>query len=117
MSNGQLMKKILLVLVLSLLIVSTAFCADNCETITVSDTAIGFTAAKITKPNIEVNFAFCVLAGAQIRFWFDGTSPTATVGQLLEVGQNLTLITRGDIINFKAIRTGAVSGTLSVCYK
>jgi len=117
MLNGQLIKKIFLVLVLSLLVVSTAFCADNCETITVSDTAIGFTTSKITKPNIEVTFAFCVLAGAQVRFWLDGTSPTTTVGQLLEVGQTLTLTTRGDIINFKAIKTGTTSGTLSCCYK
>jgi len=111
------MKKILLVLLFSFLMVPTAFCADNCETITVADTAIGFTASKITKPNIEVSFAFCVLAGAQIRFWIDGTSPTTTVGQLLEIGQTLTLDKRGDVINFKAIRTGATSGTLSVCYK
>ncbi len=113
------MKKLLmagLVGILFLFVAFPVFAADNCETITVANTAIGFTASKITKPNFEAKEAICVNQGAQIRFWTDGTSPTSTVGIILEVGQGFVLDKRGDVIRFKAIRTGDTSGVLSCCY-
>ena len=56
------------------------------------------------------------LETAQIRFTLDGTAPTTAVGTLLEVGETLALENRGELTGFRAIRTGATSGVLSVEY-
>jgi len=65
------------------------------------------------QPAIE---AFGVLETAQIRFSKNNT-PTTTIGQLLEIGQNYTFENIDDIMKFKAIRTGATSGLMTVEYR
>lgn len=83
------------------------------EQITVANTAIGFTAARITPPGFnQATLASCRLRTAQISFAYDGTTPTTTVGQLLEVGDTLTLSGHDLLMRFLAIRTGATSGQL-----
>lgn len=52
---------------------------------------------------------------AQIRFTVDGTPPTTTVGRILNPGDTLRLST-DDWTKFKAIRTGASSGSLQGDY-
>ncbi len=85
------------------------------ETVTVADTAIGFTAATMTP---DVKGVFCTLETAQVRFWIDGstTAPTATVGHLLEVGQTLTILNWAAIRSIMFIRTGGTSGVLQVTF-
>lgn len=85
--------------------------ARAAETITVGATAVSLTAAS-TYLNKQKG---CVarLETAQIRFWTDGTVPTATTGVVLEVGDVLRM-TIDEARNFKGIRTGATSGVLSV---
>ena len=58
----------------------------------------------------------CRLETAQIRFTLDGTTPTTTIGTLLEVGETLLLENRGELTGLKAIRTGGTSGLLNVEY-
>ena len=60
------------------------------------------------------NKIFLTLETAQIRWGVTpGIPPTATTGHILEFGQTMTL--RGkDIRNFRAIRTGASSGVLTI---
>lgn len=53
---------------------------------------------------------------AQMRFTFDGTAPTSSTGHLLNVGESVTIRNLNNITNFKAIRTGSVSGTLKATY-
>lgn len=108
------MKTILVIMFLLIPIVS--FAADNCETITVAATAIGFTSGNISRGNFEAREALCINQSGQIRYWTDGTDPTSTTGIVLEIGQALYLDKRGDITKFKAIRTGSTSGVLSCCY-
>jgi hypothetical protein len=60
--------------------------------------------------------AFGVLEAGQIRFSKNNT-PTTTIGQLLEIGQNYLFENFDDIRKFKAIRTGATSGLLTVEYR
>lgn len=84
------------------------------ETITVANTAIGFTASKITTP---VSEAVCTLETAQIRFRVDGTDPTSSEGHLLETGQKWSSVNAVEIGNFRAVRTGAVSGVLRCSYR
>lgn len=110
------MKKYLLSMVMLLIMATVCFAADNCETITVADTAIGFTATLISQSGFQANYADCRLDTAQIRFWTNGTDPTTLLGVVLESGDRLYLDKRGDIIRFKAIRTGGTSGVLSCCY-
>ena len=57
---------------------------------------------------------FMTLETAQIRFTVDSTAPTATIGHLLEVGQNLTLSGPQEIKAFRAFRTGTTSGALYI---
>jgi hypothetical protein len=79
------------------------------EKVTVSNTAIGFTSAKIrpTSGNFEGMACIClffVLEDDDIRFLLDGTDPTSSTGILMKKGQSLTLDNPDDIMRFKAIR-------------
>lgn len=83
------------------------------ESITVSNTAVGFGTAKIKRPKIGLfppreaicQEVFCVLETDSIRFTLDGvTVPTDTVGLPLLPGENLTLSNEVDIKNFSCIR-------------
>jgi hypothetical protein len=89
------------------------------EQITVTNTAIGFTTAKIT-PNpaggVQPNIAVCRLRTAEISYTIDGTTPTSSVGMLLEVGDVLTVVGHDNMARFLAIRTTASSGQLDCTY-
>lgn len=92
------------------------YASKSHESITVGATAIGITSALITALTTQNAQAFCTLETAQIRYTTDGTTPTSTVGHLLEVGQSLVLEGLPDITAFRAIRTSG-SGTLKVTLK
>ena len=85
------------------------------EAITVADVVIGLTAATYTQTGYAVQ-AFITLESAQIRWRIDGGDPTASVGHLLEIGQNLMLGSPDAVKNFKAIRTGSASSAIKVTY-
>ena len=90
------------------------------ETLTVADTAIGITATLLapTTGDNAGQLPQLVYLGpletAQIRYHLNGTTPTAGVGHVLEFGQVLVLRGTGAIRGFRAIRTGATSGSLPV---
>ena len=91
--------------------------ATGYEAITVSDTAIGFTTAKIAMAAGEkCKEAFCVLEDNDVRFTLDGTTPTSSTGTLLLAGENLTLDNEEDIINFRVIRVSS-NASLKCIYK
>lgn len=85
------------------------------ETITVANTAIGLTAAKLitaAKPKkvlITVETATC-------RYRMDGTDPTDTVGHFVVPTQSIVLEGHTQLKNFKAIRTGTTSAVMQVTY-
>ncbi len=82
------------------------------EVVTVADSAIGLTSATyLTATKAEMT-----LETAQIRVRKDGSDPSTTVGHLVEVGDQIVLYSASDIANFKAIRTGSTSGSLTVTY-
>lgn len=60
--------------------------------------------------------AFCSLETASIRYTTDGTAPTTTVGHLVQPGEAFVVWGSKDIKAFRAIRTGATSGVLTVTY-
>ena len=90
------------------------------EAITVSTTAVGFTAATYTK---KAKRAWCVLEGTAtkgIRIRTDGTDPTSTTGTLIypSVGTYGIMVDFNiegyhDIANFSAIRDSDADCTLS----
>lgn len=88
------------------------------ETITVSNVAIGFTAGLLATTPIPLMVYFSVEdAGvAGMRYWVDGTDPTAALGHLLHDEDSITLTGLSDLANFRAIRVGAVDITLQVTY-
>ena len=114
------MKKIILALVICsfLAISSLAYArAYNTESITVSNTAIGFTSATIspevrTKP---IKAVFTVETAA-IRFTVDGSTPTSTVGFLAQIGDIVTINGEHDIKKFRAIRTDSTDATIQPIY-
>jgi len=53
--------------------------------------------------------AFLTNAGAAIRFTYDGTTPTATVGHLLQDGGSLVLKGQNQMSQFKCIRESSDS--------
>jgi len=94
------------------------------ETITVSSAAIGFTAATI-RPSGQVaaRYAFCTLAADNIRYRYDGSDPTATVGHYLIPSTTapmaeFTLFGYNNISKFRAILDTGAGGdaTLSCTY-
>lgn len=90
------------------------------EQITVANAAagIGFTTSLInaTGSHPEASSAICRLETAQIRWRADATAPTSSVGQLMEVGDILTLTGHDFLVNFLGIRTGGSSGVLDCHY-
>lgn len=86
------------------------------EDITVATVAIGLTATNvITSPPPKRVEMF--VEDAQIRYRVDGTDPTASVGEILNPFDRITLYHPGEMSRFRAIRTGSVSATLHARYK
>lgn len=102
-------RQMISVSLVGLLCVASVHAALAPETVTVGATAVGLTSSTYA------NKSKCLgrLETAQIRFWTDGTVPTAAVGILLEVGDTLELGV-AEARNLQMIRTGATSGSFSV---
>lgn len=118
------MRKLWLVLTLALVVASVeplypAVSYVAFEQITVAASSVGFTAARIRPSgrSDQAQHAICRLETAQVRWTMDGvTVPTTTVGTTLEVGETMQIDDPVLIANFRAIRTGAVSGQLDCTY-
>jgi len=89
------------------------------EAITVADTAIGLTSAKYMNSNtteVRASRVMITVETAQVRYTYDGTTPTSSVGHILNVNDVLTLVGDDAIKNFKAIRVSA-SGALKATFE
>jgi hypothetical protein len=86
------------------------------EAITVDATAGGIAIASATTDpsgtNAQANRCSFTLEVAAIRYRWDGTAPTATVGELLSVGQTLEIGSHEDARRIRFIRDTGVSGEL-----
>jgi hypothetical protein len=61
--------------------------------------------------------AFITLETANMRYRYDGGSPTSSVGHILYDGGVLILKGQNQMSNFKFIQTGANSGSIYVTYE
>ncbi len=79
------------------------------ETLTVSTSVV-----QITEDLRGHEYAFITCAAASIRFWVDGTVPTASTGHHLNPGDTLELFGTTELTRFRAIRQNSSNATLSV---
>lgn len=82
------------------------------ETLTVAATAVGLTAATY----LNATRAELTVTKAQINMWVDGTDPTATVGEPVQIGDRIILKSAAQIAGIKFIRTSLTSAELPVHY-
>ncbi len=107
------MKRIILSFIFILFMFSLSYGADSFQSITVSNTAIGFTyTSYIVSTYRNYENCFCTLEVAPIRIRMDGTVPTITEGHLFNPGDGFSLEKTNDIQNFKAIRTTSTDAKL-----
>lgn len=89
------------------------------EQITVSTTEKTLTASKY-KESSTIGGAHCALvtnSGASIRYTYDGTTPTSTVGHLLPDGGNIVLTGQNQMASFQAIRAGSTDSVITITYE
>ena len=88
------------------------------EMLTVAGSAVGFATATYS-PNAHVGAtrAFVTAETAQVRYRYDGTAPTASVGHLLEANGSIVIEGPGNIARFQAIRTGGTSAVLATTFE
>ena len=88
------------------------------EAVTVATTAIGFTTGTIAPATGRpAHRALVTLETGQIRFTYDSTTPSTTVGHLLEIGDTLVIEGISNVAAFRAIRTGATSGAIKCTFE
>ena len=80
------------------------------ETITVSSTAIPLTTIPGVADSAEIS-----IEADTIRFWKDGSTPTASVGHRAYVDDVIPLYTKSELRDFLAIRV-TTDATLRVTY-
>lgn len=88
------------------------------ETLTVSNSAKVMTASTYA-PNGQApsEKAFVTCEAGELRYRYDGTAPTATVGHKLTDGAFIILNGIHQIQKFSCIRSGSVDATLAVTYE
>ena len=82
------------------------------EEITVSNTALPLTAATYG----TLNRALLTVAGANMRFKVDGGTATSEEGHILYDGDEVTLTSVDELVNFSAIRDDSADVELSCSY-
>ena len=96
--------------------------AGKYESITVSSTAIGCTSTLVVPTSgehtgMQCQGIFLTLETANVRFCYDGTTATTTVGHLLTAGQTLTLSSPRDVAKLSMYRDDSTDATAHVTYR
>lgn len=83
------------------------------ESLTIASTAVGLSSSMLTSNGQQMNNCAGTLEAGQVRYRYDGTSPTSSEGLLLNVGDGITIATPY-LSSIKFIRTGSTSGVLKI---
>ena len=88
------------------------------EALDVADTAVVLTVAKYKDSEGQyAKRAVITIEDAQIRYCYDGTTPTTLVGHLANPMDVIILNTASNIRNFQIIRKGSTSAKIKVSYE
>ena len=83
-------------------------------TVDATSGGVGFVNADLIvgSGHVQATQATCRLETGQIRYTYDGTAPTASVGLLWEVGEEKTITGNAVLQAFRGFRTSGTSGDL-----
>lgn len=89
------------------------------EQLTVSNSVQVLTPSRYaaSEPHESASSAFITLNGGNIRYTYDGTTPTSSTGHLLNDSGTITLLGQNQMALFKCIQTGATSSEISITYE
>jgi len=87
------------------------------ESITVGTTAVGLTTSVYKSDTGTAARAIITVETDQVRYRYDGTSPTSTEGHLLNATDTLLVVGRGNLDRIRFIRAGADDATIRVSYE
>jgi hypothetical protein len=85
------------------------------ETLVVSSTALPLTASAYDRDGLSADQATITCETDAVRYWADGSIPTASVGHVLAAAGALLLYGQQAIQNFRVIRV-TNDATLSITY-
>ena len=107
--------------------IAGVFFAFAHEQLVVSDSAKILTASKYQKTvadaapagnrTVVAQRAVITVEDQDIRYTYDGTTPTTDVGHLATAGTTITIVGPKNIENFKAFRDGATDSEINVTYE
>lgn len=83
----------------------------NSESIVISNTAVALTTIPASAQAAHIS-----VHEQRLRFYYDGSTPTATSGHVGIVDREIDLESREEVTNFKAIREGGTDARISVTY-
>lgn len=87
------------------------------EEVTVSSTSKELTAATYQPTTGQgAKQARILVTGGNINVRSDGTAPTSTVGTPYKAGNLIVLESQAEIVDFRAIKSGALDAVLRVSY-
>jgi hypothetical protein len=88
------------------------------EALDIADTAKTLTEAKYKDSEGQyAKRAVITIEDAQVRYCYEGSTPTSTVGHLANPMDAIVLNTAANIRNFKIIRKGTTSAKIKVTYE
>lgn len=87
------------------------------EQLTVTNAVKTLTSTVYQSGDKKAQIAFITVEDADIRFTYDGSTPSATNGHLLRADSVLTLYGTHDIENFKAFRAAGTDAEINVTYE
>lgn len=88
------------------------------ETLTVSTTALGGTAAVYAPADEDpATVAVISVESNGIRFRYDGGTPTSAIGHALSSGATYELLGADNIANLRMIRSGGADATVHLTYE
>ncbi len=93
------------------------YVADDFEKLTISNAAKSLTAGKYTKNGYIAKRVMIGVENGQLRYRYDGGTPTATTGMLMNPMDILVLIGSRNIKNFKAIRKTTTNSQINITYE
>lgn len=87
------------------------------ETITVTNSVKQLTADTFEDTDGFAKRVVITIQSAQIRWRYDGTDPTSSIGHISNPFDTIVLQTTNNIKNFRVIRAGGTNATLSISYE